>query len=580
MRRRKYLNNRDLLREIHKSKVSFSSFVNDETDNMFDVIVNDLSEINDELIKEAKQSRASRHASLAFEEHHLAGGKKKEPEFVVDPNSFTKQDLVFRLMTFDHIPDDLLRKKTHKTIADTKVKLNFPPFKHYRFDDNDTLICVGKSHWIGGMENGYFSLDHGKPTDNLVRMWIKLCEKYASRGNLRGYCVDDKTKALTDRGWLSFNEITTDDKILSFEYNKLKWSEIKSIYVDNYEGLMFKTTHRGLDSLVTPNHKFMTRKGLKTVEKLRRTDEMVLIGEHVEDVQDTTNKSPKYENKIVELAGWLITKADSILTNDDEVYKKKIYSVLTELKYQFTKLDVKKGYHFVLLNKDLTLQNLINGRQLNNEFVLSLSHEQRLILIDFIKQTNNKRTYDKDTSDVIQVLFALSGMRTISEVISPDVYTIEFLHEITNTVTVKKLDFHNKKRTGKRQPVVKYNGTIWCPKTEYGCFIAQRNGTVFLTGNTYNDEMIGQSILQLTQVGLQFNEQRSDNPFSYYSQCAGNSAIKIINSEKKAQRIRDDILEANNMAASYTREAENDWEHAKTRWEETEDRRWKEKKNY
>ena len=90
-------------------------------------------------------------------------------------------------MTFDHIPDEPGRKKTPKTVADHKVKLNFPPFQHYRFNEHDELMCVGKSHWTGGMENGGFALRDGKATNKLAMMWMKLCDRYATRGNLRGY---------------------------------------------------------------------------------------------------------------------------------------------------------------------------------------------------------------------------------------------------------------------------------------------------------------------------------------------------------------------------------------------------------
>ena len=97
-------------------------------------------------------------------------------------------------MTFDHIPEEPGRKKNPKTVADTKTKLNFPPFQHYKFTDEGELICVGKSHWQGGMENGCFSKDHGRATNNLAMMWMKLCERYATRGNVRGYTYNDEMK--------------------------------------------------------------------------------------------------------------------------------------------------------------------------------------------------------------------------------------------------------------------------------------------------------------------------------------------------------------------------------------------------
>ena len=97
-------------------------------------------------------------------------------------------------MMFDNIPDDKGRKRKPKTIAYTKEKLNFPPFQHYKFNDEGELICVGKSHWVGGMENGYYDKGCGQATEKLAMMWMKLCERYATRGNVRGYTYNDEMK--------------------------------------------------------------------------------------------------------------------------------------------------------------------------------------------------------------------------------------------------------------------------------------------------------------------------------------------------------------------------------------------------
>jgi hypothetical protein len=73
-------------------------------------------------------------------------------------------------------------------------------------------------------------------------------------------------------------------------------------------------------------------------------------------------------------------------------------------------------------------------------------------------------------------------------------------------------------------------------------------------GYTYNDEMKGQAILQLAQIGLQFDESKSNNPFAYYTAAVTNSFVRIINIEKRNQNIRDDILEMNGMNPSWTRQ--------------------------
>jgi len=194
MKPKNYLNNKDILKEIHKSKLTFSSFVDEEKDHQFDIILTDIDKINIRTIAEAKRNRAKRLGQLEFESHREEGGKKKLAEFEVEYKSIQKTDLVFRIMTFDHIPEEIGRKKNPKTIADTKTKLNFPPFQHYRFNENDELRCVGKSHWVGGMENGYFAKDQGQATRKLAMMWMKLCDRYGTRGNVRGYTYNDEMR--------------------------------------------------------------------------------------------------------------------------------------------------------------------------------------------------------------------------------------------------------------------------------------------------------------------------------------------------------------------------------------------------
>ena len=188
-----YLNNKDMLAEIHKSKATFCSYVDPSYAN-YDIILPSLDKVNIRTIAEAKKNLAKKQSTEAYEAAKAAGKKVKMAEFEVDYRKIEKTDLIFRIMMFDHIPEEPGRKKNPKTVADHKVKLNFPPFQHYKFDNNDNLVCVGKSHWTGGMENGHFSLIHGKATNKLAMMWLKLVDRYSTRGNVRGYTYKDEMK--------------------------------------------------------------------------------------------------------------------------------------------------------------------------------------------------------------------------------------------------------------------------------------------------------------------------------------------------------------------------------------------------
>jgi hypothetical protein len=214
-----YLNNKDMLAEIHKSKSSYCSFTKPEY-HQYDIILPSLDKINIRTIAEAKRNRAKRLGDAEYARRKAAGEKVKQADCEVDYKKIAKTDLVFRIMTYDHIPLNSTRKKNPKSTADHREKVNFPPFQHWRFNDDDIIECVGKSHWKGDLETGYFDKDAGQITNTLARMMIKLCERYATRGNVRGYTYNDEMRGqailqLTQIG-LQFDESKSDNPFAYF----------------------------------------------------------------------------------------------------------------------------------------------------------------------------------------------------------------------------------------------------------------------------------------------------------------------------------------------------------------------------
>ena len=202
-----YLNNRDILKEIHLSKNTYCSFRDPVLDHQYDMILYSVSKINQRTIAEARRNRADRI--------------KRDQGITVDPRKISNTDLVFRIMTWEHIPmapkkvpksqqkkkkiedildldDDMeqvLEDLADAPVLDTAhVRVNFPPFFHYRIDDKKSPYLVGKSHWQGDLEHGEFSKEHGKMTRNLAMMFIKLCERYATRSNWRGYTYNEEMR--------------------------------------------------------------------------------------------------------------------------------------------------------------------------------------------------------------------------------------------------------------------------------------------------------------------------------------------------------------------------------------------------
>ena len=208
-----------MLLEIHRSKSSYCSFT-DSIYHQYDLILADVAKINIRTIAEAKRARAKRIGDAEYQRRKAAGEKVKQADCEVDYKKMLKTDLVFRIMTFDHIPLNGIRKKNPKTLADHRDKVNFPPFQHWKFNDKEELTCVGKSHWKGDLIKGKFDKDAGQITPTLARMMLKLCERYATRGNVRGYTYNDEMKGqailqLTQIG-LQFDESKSDNPFAYF----------------------------------------------------------------------------------------------------------------------------------------------------------------------------------------------------------------------------------------------------------------------------------------------------------------------------------------------------------------------------
>jgi hypothetical protein len=216
MRRVNYLNNKDILKEIHKSKLTYCTFSDPGVAN-YDTIVSGVANITKKAVAEARKLRSERLAKEQQDAELLLGNKRKLDEFAIPVENIPVTDVVFRVMTWEHIPIDNVKQRKADAKAQEEydednfeteydepvvvkgaakyVKINFPPFQHYCVDQDLTPVLVGKSHWKGGITPGEFSKDHGQMTPKLAHMFVKLCERYATRSNWRGYTYNDEMRS-------------------------------------------------------------------------------------------------------------------------------------------------------------------------------------------------------------------------------------------------------------------------------------------------------------------------------------------------------------------------------------------------
>lgn len=172
----KYINNRQLLDEIHNSKKTFCSFLAPEHAN-FDVIVHNVSEITPELIEEVRLKKSK---------------PRGKPAISLD--DLPPEGIVVRVMTYEHIPLDPNRVRKSRVTDQSYARTSFPPFKHY------VLLADGpkevlRSHWKGGFDNGHFDAEGGRINNRLAIMFMLLVERYSRRSNFRGYTYVDEMRS-------------------------------------------------------------------------------------------------------------------------------------------------------------------------------------------------------------------------------------------------------------------------------------------------------------------------------------------------------------------------------------------------
>jgi hypothetical protein len=209
-----YLNNKDILKEIHRSKNSYCSYLTPDCAD-YDIIVYGVENINAKTIEQARENKSTRIAKLAYEQAADTMDRKRLDDYAPGAENIPVTSLVFRVMTWDHVPvqtpevvaqeDEDLKLTEYDIDVDAPVakppanikyvKCNFPPFQHYKLDKNLVPYCVGKSHWRGDLTTGHWSRDHGAMTKTLATMFIKLCERYATRANWRNYTYNDEMRS-------------------------------------------------------------------------------------------------------------------------------------------------------------------------------------------------------------------------------------------------------------------------------------------------------------------------------------------------------------------------------------------------
>lgn len=329
---------------------------------------------------------------------------------------------------------------------------------------------------------------------------------------IHGMCFDKETEVLSEKGWVNYEDLSIGDKLLSFnkETKNLEWKETIGLYVNKaYMGDMISLHCQGFDAFVTPDHKWPVISRSNGLIEERETQDLKQHHKIIRAVDNNIDSIKIYEDWFVNLIGWVVTDGhirkdrtginitqsltrypnncssiDAICANIKESVNKRINKYGPEKDKDVITWTIKDPIAKII-------RMICPGRQLTSEFILSLTKSQQIELYETLISGDGSRNsngdrfsqpmYCEETMRSFEILCVLLGKRcTVSQ-------------ETIRTGTVMlRAHIQTSKRYGPYTNVASLNfdrqyfeGTIWCPHNNNSTVIARRNGTIYITQQTW-----------------------------------------------------------------------------------------------
>lgn len=336
------------------------------------------------------------------------------------------------------------------------------------------------------------------------------------------YCVDYETEILTQRGWLTGEQLELTDKVLTFNSGTTSWEPLLGIHkFPSAPRRMLSMETKTHSSLSTANHRWVTynkaRKGFiqsETTSELgfRRNDTVPYGGPCV-----NLPVIPKYSDSFVELVAWFITEGHIALSGGvpslvsiyqshkvNPEYCQRIHDALVDVygppvpelrykgaKWRTDKWSSDKTTFSLSVQASAKLLEVAPSRIATAEFVSSLTEAQLILFVetaidgDGARVGNWKQLCQKDSRilDPVQMAATLLGKptRTWWRLGSKRTPTKDYALQFLGSRGFRPSYWGRKGTT----QWLDLNIPVWCPETPSGTWIARRKGTVYVTGNCF-----------------------------------------------------------------------------------------------
>lgn len=370
----------------------------------------------------------------------------------------------------------------------------------------------------------YFAKHYDKPgvIVHPITGFIRGGVGYSDGAN---HCVDFETEALTRRGWLTGDQLTLNDEILTKNAvtGELEWQRPTAINrYPEFNGPLFEITHNAVSAVTTSNHRWLVYDRRKKQNTCVLTEDFLRSGERsscwksIHRCGVMNSQDAPFSDDFIELVGWFLTDGYAEKTPGSSrirIYQTKkqnvvrIDELLTRLGIRFTR-NMRRGENVVWSftnkkNNDLAtvLRELFPVRELNSSFVSQLSRRQAQLLVRVMLLGDGSQTASGQTqfytrsernADAFQFLLVLAGMASRGDEIDRTGEIGRFSLKMRNIPKMGKSwrvsPYRRQFSQITRKQIRETHGDgrgVWCPSVPNGFFVARRKKKVYVTGNSF-----------------------------------------------------------------------------------------------
>lgn len=319
-------------------------------------------------------------------------------------------------------------------------------------------------------------------------------------GDVTVDCFDTETEVLSQRGWLKYDEVTSDDLVYTrnLATGMGEWGKVNYVFVGEYDGpmmLMRNKTH-GMNARCTPHHNWITQN--RTNGIIGKTQAADLRTQHTLVTTAALEDGPGLPEGMASAFGWIMAEGHYPpnwrtaikISQSHRVNPLKCAEIGRVLDLIGCTWSLKpnrpatKDEYVYIIRGEMAADvraNLMPDKTIAPWVIASMTKEDAEAFLEAYidgdgwrsKTSRYIATKNPANADAIEAIAALAGYYT---------YRLSRPGGMMH-VTIRKP--RPIRVEGMTREYEQHNGLIWCPNTDNGTAFFRRRGTTFMSGQTH-----------------------------------------------------------------------------------------------